>query len=343
MRGITGATICFMMAFTIGVIIWETTHRSSPVESSEASLLQPPDVTVNLVTEERDSLGRIASVQWEHDSDHRLTGKLRTYLYHGEGSGSKLQATLHSSLDEVEFALNESISGFGVPCQDETKHLAGGQFVRGHTGTSSAQSPIAGMQSSPLPILMTGTESEVEDSSEMAGSVRQLREQTGTWEDDSERGNGSHSVADDDDEQRDDEFVFEAEDASSLTPYFGIEQDASASGSKYIGAPETNTTQLNERGVAEYRFEVHKAGVYKVIARVFAPTNGSDSFYIRMDNGSRYTWDLPEYPDWTWVTAGTGGSNELTFRLAAGQHVLWIGNREDGTRLDILVISRISD
>ena len=63
-----------------------------------------------------------------------------------------------------------------------------------------------------------------------------------------------------------------------------------------------------------------------------------------MDYGRRYFWDLPAGSEWTWVPVASGWrDDEVNFELEAGEHTLRIGNREEGTMLDILVISRVSD
>ena len=138
-----------------------------------------------------------------------------------------------------------------------------------------------------------------------------------------------------------DEIVFEAEDAVFMTPTFVVLGNATASNSEYI-------TPLNGagnfRGEAGYRFQIQKAGIYKVIGRVLALSEESDSFYVRMDYGRRYFWDLPAGSEWTWVPVASGWrDDEVNFELEAGEHTLRIGNREEGTMLDILVISRVSD
>lgn len=144
-----------------------------------------------------------------------------------------------------------------------------------------------------------------------------------------------------DESSNDDEIVFEAEDAVFMTPTFVVLENSSASNSEYI-------TPLNGAGnfsgQAGYRFQIQKAGTYKVIGRVLAPSEEDDSFYVRMDYGRRYFWDLPAGSEWTWVPVASGWRDaEVNFELEAGEHTLRIESREDGTMLDILVISRVSD
>lgn len=154
-------------------------------------------------------------------------------------------------------------------------------------------------------------------------------------------GEGQHS---------NDEFAFEAEDASSLT--FEIGQDENASNSAYIYTPDTPDGSMNQVGTAEYNFEIEEAGVYKVTGRVLAQTPDSDSVYITMDNFPWYEWDMVRSTDWIWTfatqrrpsgSAAFRDAIDLTFELEAGAHTLKIRNREDGTMLDVLVIQRLQN
>ena len=145
----------------------------------------------------------------------------------------------------------------------------------------------------------------------------------------------------DDEPSNDDEIVFEAEDALFMNPTFVVLSDTSASNSEYI-------TPLNGlgNGIGEvgYRFQIQKTGIYKVIGRVRALVDGDDSFYVRMDYGRRYFWELPESAGWIWRDVSNGWArDEVNFELEAGEHTLRIENREDGAMLDIVVISRVSD
>ena len=81
------------------------------------------------------------------------------------------------------------------------------------------------------------------------------------------------------------------------------------------------------------RFAVKSAGQYHVYARVSCPTWDDDSYWVRMDQGQfPYVNGLCNNGAWTWQELGT-------YQLAAGQHVLTIGCREDGARLDKLCIT----
>ena len=158
---------------------------------------------------------------------------------------------------------------------------------------------------------------------------------------DGEDPTGDAQETEDDEPSNDDAIVFEAEDALFMTPTFVVLSDTSASNSQYI----TPLNGLgNEIGEVSYRFQIQKAGIYKVIGRVRALVDGDDSFYVRMNYGRRYFWELPESAGWIWRDVSNGWArDEVNFELEPGEHTLRIENREDGAMLDIVVISRLSD
>lgn len=84
------------------------------------------------------------------------------------------------------------------------------------------------------------------------------------------------------------------------------------------------------------RFTVKEAGQYHVYGRVNCPTWDDDSYWIKMDQGQfPYVNGLCNNGAWTWQELGS-------YQLTAGQHVLTIGCREDGARLDKLCITTSS-
>ena len=155
------------------------------------------------------------------------------------------------------------------------------------------------------------------------------------------------------------DIILEAEDAVSITPRLRVEEDRNASNGKYItGSPDTSGEPVGE---AEYTFQVSKPGDYKVLGRVLAPDDDADKFFVSMDDGEKHIWDVAVYDadktawdvtvhsrNWVWsvVTrrkpgglAGDDNVVNLTYNLTAGQHTLRIGNREDSTKLDMIVIA----
>jgi hypothetical protein len=85
--------------------------------------------------------------------------------------------------------------------------------------------------------------------------------------------------------------------------------------------------------LATYEFNISSSGNYQFWFRIFAPNANDDSFFWQIDNGS-------------WIQennrGGTGSwystNNSQVDGLAAGNHVLQIAYRENGTGLDKFVI-----
>jgi len=212
-----------------------------------------------------------------------------------------------------------------------------------HVSFSQKREPPA------ITIPLTPGAPESEQDSRMAGSSGRRRNKENTSRGKADGGSYSPKKAGLR-QHSDDDFVFEAEDASSLT--FEIGQDENASNSAYIYTPDTPNSSMNHIGTAEYNFEIEEAGVYKVTGRVLALTPDSDSVYITIDNLPWYEWDMVRSTDWIWTVAtqrrpsGSASFREaidLTFELKAGKHTLKIRNREDGTMLDVLVMQRLQN
>jgi hypothetical protein len=142
----------------------------------------------------------------------------------------------------------------------------------------------------------------------------------------------------------------EAEDGDIYAP-MEIADDAAASAGGYVWAPEGDGnlyTSSKDGGRVEYRFDVPTDGDYAIWGRVMAPDSASDSFYVRVD-GSEMTWHtrLSDNGNWTWdvvsqrnVNDDRNASNPLVYHLRAGTHTLTIKQREDGARLDKILVTR---
>jgi hypothetical protein len=75
---------------------------------------------------------------------------------------------------------------------------------------------------------------------------------------------------------------------------------------------------------------------------VIAPSSGDDSFWVRIDNGAWINWKLPLGSSWHWdvvhdVSAPTTPS--LFVLPAESLHTLCVAYREDGAKLDLLMLT----
>jgi hypothetical protein len=127
----------------------------------------------------------------------------------------------------------------------------------------------------------------------------------------------------------------EAEDANING--LDIGNDNSASGSQYLKG-------ANHSGNAVFTFNVTESGTYKVKGRYIAPNGSSDSFFVKMDNGTEYIWDLTNTDNWreTFVSA-RGENGYMHYQLGAGEHTFTIKGRESGAKLDWLELVKVDD
>ncbi len=90
---------------------------------------------------------------------------------------------------------------------------------------------------------------------------------------------------------------------------------------------------------AVYEIEIAQAGEYVLWGRVIAPTGEDDSFYVQMDDGEDNVWDVSQGSSWHWDQANNRGvADPVIFLLTAGHHALKIKAREDGTKIDKLLL-----
>ena len=133
----------------------------------------------------------------------------------------------------------------------------------------------------------------------------------------------------------------EAESGARTAP-MTVATDSAASGGQYIHVPNGQGDVTNPAlpgGQATYTFSV-PAGTYAIWGRVLAATTADDSFSVSLDGSAFTIWDVQGSSSWVWDrVSGRGVADPLLFSLAAGTHTLVIKQREDGTRLDLLLIT----
>jgi hypothetical protein len=132
--------------------------------------------------------------------------------------------------------------------------------------------------------------------------------------------------------------------AGPITPPLLIKDDVAASNGSYVEVAAGNNSQAaapTVEGVARYAFNVPAAGAFRIWGRVMAPTTADDSFWVRVDGGTPVRWNgIAPGAAWHWTQVRQeGAANPASFALAAGDHTLEVGYREDGTRLDVLVVT----
>ena len=121
----------------------------------------------------------------------------------------------------------------------------------------------------------------------------------------------------------------------TLTSPLTTGSDAAASGGTYIMVTAGNNSQgaAPSTGSSTLTFTAPAAGTYRLWARILTPTDGDDSYWMRFDSGSWATWDMPEHTTWTWSLRST------TYALGAGTHTLQLAYREDGAKIDKVLLT----
>jgi hypothetical protein len=147
------------------------------------------------------------------------------------------------------------------------------------------------------------------------------------------------------------EFLWIEAESGTITKPLAISDDPTASGGKYISTQNLGITAVHTEGFATYPFTV-KGGTYKIWGRAVDLPAGRNSFWVRIKGATLNTvpdadgwcnWNFPTTPVWRWDDV-SNGANSLTdpavlFTLKAGSYTLEIAYREDGARLDAIIIT----
>ncbi len=136
----------------------------------------------------------------------------------------------------------------------------------------------------------------------------------------------------------------EAEFPNALIAPMVKETDASSSEQAFIWVPNDGAIWVPEHGgtpgSATYALEIESSGTYSIWGLIQGPTDVDDSFHIRVDGGAWIAWHVPRNNAWTWAQVRRPGvSSPFQVTLTAGTHHLAIAQREDGTKLDKLLVT----
>jgi hypothetical protein len=152
--------------------------------------------------------------------------------------------------------------------------------------------------------------------------------------------------------------IFEAESADTIGSSWRLYRDPASSGRQHIGSDNGDGSDGDAAPGADwvlsYNFTA-AAGVYKIVARVIAPTDSDDSFWVRIATATSQTHEDPDQPgtgwvrfndiepgsQWVWdeVHSSDHDSEVVNWTLPDGEHKLEIAKREDGSLLDAILIT----
>lgn len=133
----------------------------------------------------------------------------------------------------------------------------------------------------------------------------------------------------------------EAEQYSTKTIPFVVVQNAEASGGQYIQGPNGSGDVWNpSHRMVTYVVTVPEAGEYVLFGRTIAPGDHDDSFFVQIDSGADQVWDIAWSDNWQWDAVNNRGvTDQVKFNLTAGTHTIKIKLREDGPKLDKMVLT----
>jgi hypothetical protein len=119
--------------------------------------------------------------------------------------------------------------------------------------------------------------------------------------------------------------------------------DSSASSEGFIWVPNGSGNAMDpsqESGYAEYNFMVPVDGNYVIWGRVEANNSADNSFFVSVDDKAYALWHTRKSQSWVWDPVNTRGAAEpVVYQLDAGEHTLIIKQREDGTKIDSILIT----
>jgi hypothetical protein len=139
------------------------------------------------------------------------------------------------------------------------------------------------------------------------------------------------------------EHVWIEPEQGAITAPLEIHRDPGASGGSYVTAATGSNARKDvpASGRTTLQFQVRHAGAFKLWGRLIAPTRADDSFWLQVDDGPWIQWnDIPAGAGWHWAElVDDRASRAPTFDLAAGSHTLTVAYREDGAKLDRLLVT----
>ena len=122
--------------------------------------------------------------------------------------------------------------------------------------------------------------------------------------------------------------------------------DSSASGGSYVQMDNIGIgdyVSVSSSRMITYSVNIPATGTYEVFGDVKGVDGKSDSFWFQINNEKPVPWHIPSKAGFTvdYVTDFVNGKDNISLELNAGEHLVTIYNREDGSRLDKLTFDCI--
>jgi hypothetical protein len=142
-------------------------------------------------------------------------------------------------------------------------------------------------------------------------------------------------------EQFEDEGVDAPYEMSLTAPFTDIAHEFN--GVSIIDGTAPSTNAVPAHGRARYDFRVASASTVSVFAELEAPNTGSDSYWVRMDQGAWVKWNGISGNTCIPVRNSDASNAQVVYTLTAGSHFLEFAYREPGVKLFRFGISRYND
>jgi len=133
----------------------------------------------------------------------------------------------------------------------------------------------------------------------------------------------------------------EAENAGTIVKPFEVAYDNGASEKRYIYSPSgTGNSYIPGSIMAAYKVTISKAGRYVLWGRVKVADMKDNSFFVQINNGEDNLWEIEPGNNWHWDAVNNRDyADPVKFDLTEGVHTVRIKLREDGTKLDKLLLT----
>ena len=133
----------------------------------------------------------------------------------------------------------------------------------------------------------------------------------------------------------------EAEEADTIVDPLQVAADDTASEGRYLFAPNGTKNQYIPSSImGTYTVDIQQAGEYIVLGRIKVIDKRDNSFFVQIDDGPNYLWEIETGNYWHWDAVNDlDAADPVKFSLNAGDHTIKMKLREDGTKLDKILLT----
>lgn len=137
----------------------------------------------------------------------------------------------------------------------------------------------------------------------------------------------------------------EAEYADSIEYPLEVVNDETASEGKFIQSPNGRGNYYSPSSImATYTITLAQPGEYVLWGRVQVSDKRDNSFFVEIDNGFDNLWEVESDNFWHWDAVNYRDRvDPVIFTLFEGEHTIKVKVREDGTKLDKLLLTNDVD